>query len=56
MYKRQGHKTIGFDSGSAILTEKTAENLGLHTGDTFWVENADGTRVELTLTLSLIHI
>ena len=27
-----------------------AENLGLHTGDTFWVENAEGTRVELTLT------
>ena len=47
---RKGHKAISFDSGSAILTEKTAENLGLHTGDTFWVENAEGTRVELTLT------
>ena len=47
---RKGHKAISFDSGSAILTEKTAENLGLHTGDTFWVENAEGARVELTLT------
>ena len=47
---RKGHKAISFDSGSAILTEKTAENLGLHIGDTFWVENAEGTRVELTLT------
>ena len=47
---RKGHKAISFDNGSAILTEKTAENLGLHTGDTFWVENAEGTRVELTLT------
>ena len=47
---RKGHKAISFDSGSVILTEKTAENLGLHTGDTFWVENAEGTRVELTLT------
>ena len=42
---RKGHKAISFDSGSAILTEKTAENLGLHTGDTFWVENAEGSRV-----------
>ena len=47
---RKGHKAISFDSGSAILTEKTAENLGLHTGDTFWVENTEGARVELTLT------
>ena len=47
---RKGHKAISFDSGSVILTEKTAENLGLHTGDTFWVENAEGARVELTLT------
>ena len=29
---RKGHKAISFDSGSVILTEKTAENLGLHTG------------------------
>ncbi len=47
---RKGHKALGFDSSSAILTEKTAENLGLQAGDTFWVENAEGTRVELTLT------
>ena len=44
------YNAISFDSGSAILTEKTAENLGLHTGDTFWVENTEGARVELTLT------
>ena len=47
---RQSHKAIAFDDSSVILTEKTAENLGLHTGDTFWVENTEGARVELTLT------
>lgn len=47
---RKGHKDIPFDETSAILTEKTAERLGLAVGDTFWAENPDGERVELTLT------
>ena len=45
---RKGHKAISFDSGSAILTEKTAENLGQHTGDNIW-ENTEGGRGELRL-------
>ena len=47
---RRGHNAIAFDSGSAILTEKTAANLGLQAGDAFWVETPDGTRVQMTLT------
>ena len=47
---RQGHKTIPFDDNSAILTEKTAESLGLAVGDTFEVETSDGSRKTLTLT------
>ncbi len=47
---RIGHKSIDFDTGSAILTEKTASSLGLSTGDTFYVENPSGERIELTLT------
>ena len=47
---RQGHKTVPFDDSSVILTEKTAERLGLSVGDTFEVETADGSRKSLTLT------
>ena len=47
---RQGHKAIPFDDSSVILTEKTAESLGLSVGDTFEVETADGSRQTLTLT------
>ena len=47
---RKGHKAIDFGTDSVILTEKTAENLGLQAGDTFWAEDADGNRVQLTLT------
>ena len=47
---RSGHEAIAYGADSAILTEKTAETLGLTVGDTFWVEGDDGSRVELTLT------
>ena len=47
---RQGHHPIDFNADSAILTEKTATQLGLHVGDTFWVETPSGSRMELTLT------
>lgn len=47
---RKGHKAIAFDPDGVILTEKTAENLGLQAGDPFWVEDADGNPVQLTLT------
>ena len=47
---RQGHQAIAFGADSAILTEKTAAQLGLRVGDTFWVETPFGSRMELTLT------
>ena len=47
---RQGHKAISFDDSSVILTEKTAELLGLAVGDSFEVELSDGSRQTLTLT------
>ena len=47
---RQGHHAIAFGADSAILTEKTAAQLGLRVGDTFWVETPSGSRMELTLT------
>ena len=47
---RQGYKAIPFDDSSAILTEKTAESLGLAVGDIFAVETSDGSRKTLTLT------
>ena len=47
---RQRHKAISFDDSSVILTEKTAESLGLSVGDTFEVETSDGSRQTLTLT------
>ena len=47
---RKGHKEVPFDDSSVILTEKTAERLGLSIGDSFEVETADGSRKSLTLT------
>ena len=42
--------TISFEKDSVVLTEKTALNLGVEPGDSIWVENPDGERVEMTLT------
>ena len=47
---RVGRDPIPFEEDSVILTEKTALNLGLSVGDTFYVEAADGSRVPLVLT------
>ena len=41
---------LPFTDGSVVLSEKTAEMLGLSAGDTFWVQGTGDTRVELTLT------
>ena len=48
--QRRGGAEIPFETGSAILTEKTAEILGLTVGESFWVQAADGSRIEMTLT------
>ena len=47
---RKGHHAVSFGSDSAILTEKTATQLGLSVGDHFWVDTPSGGRLELTLT------
>ena len=41
---------LPFIDGSVILSEKTAELLGVSAGDSIWVQDTDGSRVELTLT------
>ena len=41
---------LPFTDGSVVLSEKTAELLGLSAGDTFWVQGTNGSYVELTLT------
>ena len=41
---------LPFIDGSVILSEKTAELLGVSAGDSIWVQGTDGSRVELTLT------
>ena len=46
---RNGHHPVRFDADSAILTEKTATQLGLSVGDHFWVDTPSGGRLELTL-------
>jgi putative ABC transport system permease protein len=48
-HTRVGSDPIAYDENSVILTEKTAENLGVSVGDQIWVANADGVRVPLTL-------
>lgn len=47
---RVGHNELPFDENSVILTEKTAENLGVAAGDSIWVAVGDGRRVETTVT------
>lgn len=46
----QSGETIPFGRGSVVLSEKTAELLGVGVGDGIWVQASDGSRVELTLT------
>ena len=41
---------LPFIVGSVVLSEKTAELLGVSAGDSIWVQGTDGSRVELTLT------
>ena len=41
---------LPFIDGSVVLSEKTAELLGVSAGDNIWVQGTDGSRVELTLT------
>ncbi len=44
---RLGHEAIPFDENSVILTEKTADNLGVSAGDSLWVAAGDGRRMEV---------
>jgi putative ABC transport system permease protein len=47
---RLGHEPIPYGKDSVILTEKTAETLGISAGDTIKLERADGTQAALTVT------
>ncbi len=50
LQNRVGKKPIPYDANSVILTEKTAETLGLSVGDEIWLKNPDGELVSLVLT------
>ena len=47
---RIGHHAISYGTDSAILTEKTAETLGVKTGDSVWLTREDGSRAEVVIT------
>ena len=47
---RRGHDPISYGGSSVILTEKTAENLGLSVGDSLLLKNASGEKVPLEIT------
>lgn len=50
LQNRIGKKQITYDANSVILTEKTAETLGVSVGDEIWLKNPDGELVPVTLT------
>ena len=47
---RRGGKPIAYHDASAILTEKTAENLGVGVGDSIYIKDAHGQLVPLEIT------
>lgn len=48
--ERVGHAPIEYKKGSVVLTEKSAENLGVKPGDTITLTAEDGTEQEVILT------
>lgn len=50
LQNRIGKKQIPYDANSVILTEKTAETLGVSVGSEIWLKNPDGELVSVTLT------
>ncbi|MCR5135427.1 MAG: FtsX-like permease family protein [Clostridiales bacterium] len=48
--ERTGHTPIPYEKGSVILTEKSAERLGVRPGDTLQLTTDDGTEQEVVLT------
>jgi putative ABC transport system permease protein len=47
---RIGHAPVTYEKGSVVLTEKSAENLGVEPGDTLQLTAEDGTEQEVVLT------
>lgn len=47
---RIGHAPVAYEKGSVVLTEKSAENLGVEPGDTLQLTAEDGTEQEVVLT------
>ena len=48
--QRRTGAAIPFGAGSAVLTEKMCEHLGVAAGDTITLENADGKKAQVTVT------
>ena len=48
--QRRTGAAIPFGAGSAVLTEKMCEQLGVAAGDTITLENADGKKAQVTVT------
>ena len=48
--ERISHEPIDYEKGSVVLTEKSAENLGVGPGDTITLTAEDGTEQEVVLT------
>ena len=47
---RRGGKAIPYNEDSVVLTEKSAEVLGVGVGDSIYLKNANGEKVPLTIT------
>ena len=47
---QNGGSPLTFTQGSVVLSEKTAELLGVEAGDTVWVQGTDASYLPLTLT------
>ena len=48
--ERKTGSAIPFGAGSAVLTEKMCEDLGVKAGDVLTLENADGKKAQITVT------
>ena len=48
--ERVGHAPVAYEKGCVVLTEKSAENLGVEPGDTLQLTAEDGTEQEVVLT------
>ncbi len=48
--ERVGGRAVGFNEGSAVITEKAADTLGIKAGDTITLRDADDNETEIEIT------